>query len=52
MKTRYIEDIKPIIEDKTTNHVNFGCSRKDMDTVINEIDLQFTKLSLRSVHVQ
>ena len=28
MKTRRIEVIKPILEDKTANEKNFGCSRE------------------------
>ena len=52
MKTRRIEFIKPIIEAKTGNNVNFDYSRKDRGPVIREIDFQFTiKLSLRSVDV-
>ena len=52
LKTCRIEVIKPIIEDKTANQVNCGCSRKCWVLVVTEIDLQFTKLSLRSVDVQ
>ena len=43
MKTRRIEVIKPIIEDKTTNQVSFACSRKDRGPVISETDLEFAK---------
>ena len=52
MKTRRIEVIKPIIEDKTANQVNLGCSGKNGSPLIIEIDLQVTKLCLRLFDVQ
>ena len=52
MKSRRIEFIQPIIEDKTASQVNFDCSRKDGGPVISEIDSRFTKLSLRLVEGQ
>ena len=45
MKTRRFEVIKPIIEDKTANPINFGCSRKFKVPVITETDLDFAKIS-------
>ena len=49
MNTLRIEVIKPIIEDRTPNQINFGCSRNDGGPIITEIDLKFTKIGLRSV---
>ena len=46
METRRIEVIKPIIENKTTIRINFGCSTKYKDSVISEIDLEFAKKRL------
>ena len=52
MKTRRIEVIKPIIAEKTTNHNNFGCSRKVEGPVITKTDLRVRKnnLGLDNVH--
>ena len=44
--------MKPIIEDKTTKQINLGCSRNDRGPVITEIDLELTKVSLKSANVQ
>ena len=52
MKTRRIKVMKLIIEDKTANQINFGCSRKDGGTGITEIDLEFANISLRLANVQ
>ena len=46
IKTRRIEVIKPITEDRTTNQINFGCSRKDRGPIITENDLEFKKICL------
>ena len=43
MKTRRIEVIKHIIEKKSANQVNSGCSRKDGGPVFTGADLQFKK---------
>ena len=43
MKTRRIEVIKPIVEDKTTSLINFHCSTKYRGPVITETDLEFAK---------
>ena len=45
MKTRRFEVIKPKIEDKTANPINFGCSRKFGGPVITESDFEFAKIS-------
>ena len=50
MKTRRIEVIKPIIEDNTDKHINFGGNRKNKGTVITETDL-FAKIILGSANV-
>ena len=49
MKTRRIEVTKPIIEDKTTKQVSFGCNRKD--GVLSLLRLP-KKISLRSVNLK
>ena len=41
MKTRRIEFIKQIIEDKTAKQINFACSRKNEGSFITETDLEF-----------
>ena len=46
MKPRRIEVIKPKIEDKTTNQINFGCSGNDGGPIITHTDKEFAKLSL------
>ena len=48
MKTHRIEVIKPINEVETANQINFGCSRKNGDSVITEIDLKFAKKILKN----
>ena len=40
------------IEYKTANQIQFGCSRKEEDAVINETDLQFTMINLWLVNIQ
>ena len=51
LKSRGIEVKKPIIEDEMANQVIFGCKRKDGGPVLTKTDLEFKKLSLRSVIV-
>ena len=43
MRTRRIEVIKSIIEDKTANQINFGFGRKDGGPVTTETGLYFTE---------
>ena len=52
MKTRRTVAIKPIIEDRTTKKITFGCRRKDEAPDSNEADLEFAKNCLRSANVQ
>ena len=44
--------MKPKIEDKTANQINFGYSRKHGGPVITEIDLEFAKIGIRLANVQ
>ena len=52
METRRIEVIKPIIEDETTNQINFGCSTIYGGPVITETQLEFAKISLISANIK
>ena len=52
MKTRRIEVTKPIIEDKTTKQVNFGCNRKDGVLSLLRLPNVSKKISLRSVNLK
>ena len=48
MKPRRIEVIKPKIEDKTTNQINFSCSENDGGPIITQTDKEFAKIGLIS----
>ena len=50
MEYRRIEDIKPMIEDKTASQIIFGCSNKYGRSVI--FDLDFAKIILKLANIQ
>ena len=52
IKTRHIDIIEPIMEDKTANQNNFGCNTTDGSPVFTETDLEFAKTSIRFANVQ
>ena len=43
---------KKYLEDKTSNQIIHGCSRKEGHAVTTEIDLEFTKIISWSVNVK
>ena len=48
MEIRGIEVVKPIGKDKNATQIILGCSRKGVEPVITENDLQITKISSNS----